>query len=224
MKVVKWQLIKGDTQNAPLLSYIDGRDLGMIRVTNAIAKESNQSQETDNVKEILEEFKDRFQGIGKLKGILVDLNVDRDFKPVAQPPRRQPFSICQKMEDEIQHLIDQDIIEKVSEPTGWVSPPVVTPKKDQSQIRLNVDMRVANQAIPRRHTQHPTIDDVVNELSGSTVFSHLDMSKGYHQLELDLSARNISTFSTHIGLYIYKRLNYGTRSAAERPRNATELN
>ena len=48
----------------------------MIRVTNAIAKESSQSEETNNVKEILEEFKDRFQGIGKLKGILVDYNVD----------------------------------------------------------------------------------------------------------------------------------------------------
>ena len=199
MKVVTRKLIKGDTQTTPLLSYIDRRDLGMIRDTNAIAKESNQFEETDNVKEILEEFKDRFQGIGKLKGILVDFNVDPDFKPVATRPRRQPFSVRQKMEDEIQQLINEDIIEKVSEPKGWMSPPVVTPKKDQSQIRLNVDMCVAKEAIPCRHTQHPTIDDVVNELSGSTVFSHLDMSKGYHQLELDLSSRNIMTFSTHIG-------------------------
>ena len=155
MKVVTWQLIEGDTQTAPLLSYNDGKDLGMILVTNAISEESNQPEEKSNVKEILEEYKDRFEGIGKLKGIQVDLNADPDFKPVAQPPRRQPFSVRQKMEEEIQHLLDQDIIEKVSEPTGWVSPPVVTPKKDQSQIRLNVDMRVANQAIPRRHTQHP---------------------------------------------------------------------
>lgn len=29
MKVVTWQLIKGDTQIAPLLSYEDGKDLGM---------------------------------------------------------------------------------------------------------------------------------------------------------------------------------------------------
>jgi len=56
---------------------------------------------------------------------------------------------------------------------------------------------------------------VVNELSGSTVFSSLDMSKGYHQLELKESSRNVTTFSTHIGLHRYKRLNYGTRSAAE---------
>ena len=35
MKVVRWQLIKGDTQTVPLLSYNDGKDLGMILVTNA---------------------------------------------------------------------------------------------------------------------------------------------------------------------------------------------
>ena len=94
------------------------------------------------------------------------------------------------MEKEIQHLLDQNIIETVNEPTGWVSPLVVSPKRHRSQIRLNEDMRVANQAILRRHTQHPTIDEVVNvELSGSTVFSHLDMSKGDHQLELKENSR-----------------------------------
>ncbi|KAK2552554.1 Uncharacterized protein P5673_026409 [Acropora cervicornis] len=207
MKVITWQLIKGDTHTEPLLGYEDARDLGMILVTNSIAVESNQPGGTGNLNEVLEKYKDRLQGIGKLKGIQVDLNVDPDFKPVAQATRRQPFSVRQKMEEEIQHLIDQDIIEKVNEPTGWVSPPVVTPKKDQSQIRLNVDMHVANQAIPRRYTQHPTIDDMVNELSGSTVFSHLP-EQGYHQLELKESSLNVTIFSTHIGLYRYKRLNY----------------
>jgi len=79
---------KGGTQTAPLLSYNDRTDLGMIVVTNAISEESNQPEEKSNVKEILEEYKDRFEGIGKLKGIQVDLNVDPDFKPIAQPLRR----------------------------------------------------------------------------------------------------------------------------------------
>ena len=69
MKVVTWQLIKGDTQTAPLLSYNNGKDLGMILVTNAISKESNQTKEEKYVKEILEEYKDQFEGFGKLKGI-----------------------------------------------------------------------------------------------------------------------------------------------------------
>ena len=63
MKVITWQLIKGDTRTEPLLGYNDARDLGMILVTNSIATESNQSEGTDNLNEVLEKYKDRFQGI-----------------------------------------------------------------------------------------------------------------------------------------------------------------
>ena len=61
----------------------------------------------------------------------------------------------------------------------------------------------------------PTLDDIINELNGATVFSHLDMNHGYHQLELEENSRDITTFATHVGLYRYKRLNSGTRSAGE---------
>ena len=39
--------------------------------------------------------------------------------------------------------------------------------------------------------------------------------KGYHQLELKEGWRNVTTFSAHISLCRYKKLNYGTRSAAD---------
>ena len=82
--VVTWQLIKGGTLTTPLLSYEDGKkDLGMIFVSNTISKEVKQSEDTSHVKESLEEFKDRFEGIGKLTNIRVDLNVDPEFKPIA---------------------------------------------------------------------------------------------------------------------------------------------
>ena len=83
MKVITWQLIKGDTRTEPLLGYEDARDLGMILVTNSIATEGNQPEGTGNLNKVLEKYKDRFQGIGMLKGIQVNLNVDPDFKSVA---------------------------------------------------------------------------------------------------------------------------------------------
>ena len=96
-----------------------------------------------------------------------------------------------------------------------MSPVVITLKRSSNEIRLNVDMREANKAIPRTHTVMPTLDDIINELNGATVFSHLDMNHGYHQLELKENSCDITTFATHVGLYRYKRLNFGTRSAGE---------
>jgi hypothetical protein len=61
----------------------------------------------------------------------------------------------------------------------------------------------------------PTIDELMLELNGAQVYSHLDMNYGYHQLELDENSRDITTFSMHIGFYRYKRLNYGTTSAGD---------
>jgi hypothetical protein len=78
-------------------------------------------------------------------------------------------------------------------------------------------MRQANEAIKRVRHPIPTVDDVRFELSGAKYFSKLDLSQAYHvhQLELDPKSRHITTVSTHIGLYRYKRLNYGTSAAAE---------
>ena len=49
--------------------------------------------------------------------------------PVAQPQRRIPFHLRQKIENEIKKLEHDDIIEKIPEntPTEWVSPVVIVP-------------------------------------------------------------------------------------------------
>lgn len=97
-----------------------------------------------------------------------------------------------------------------------VSPILTPPKpKDPDKVRLRVDMRQANQAILRERHLTPTIDDVIHELNGAKVLSKLDLTAGYHQLELHPDSRYITTFTTHLGLMRYKRLNFGISSAAE---------
>ena len=53
------------------------------------------------------------------------------------------------------------------------------------------------------------------DMNGSTVFSKQDMRSGFHQIELDVDSREITTFITHQGLYVYKRLMFGLASAPE---------
>ena len=76
-------------------------------------------------------------------------------------------------------------------------------------------MREPNKAILRSRHITPTLDDMILDLNGSKVFSKMDLRNGYHQLELSDDSRNITTFTTHVGLRIYKRLSFGVSSAAE---------
>ena len=83
-------------------------------------------------------------------------------------------------------------------------------------------MRQPNRAILRERHLTPTVDDLIRDLNGATVFSKLDLNFGYHQLELAPESRYITTFSTHKGLRRYTRLNFGTSSAAEVFQNAIQ--
>lgn len=163
---------------------------------------------------IMSDYKEIFEGVGKLKDFQVKLYVNPDVPPVAQPVRCTPFSLRDKVKEKIEELIAMDIIEPVEGPTPWVSPVVVVPKQND-EIRLCVDMRRANEAIIRERYPIPTVDEVLQSLNQSTMFSKLDLKWGYHQLELHPDSRSITTFTTHCGLYQYKRLMFGISSAPE---------
>ena len=74
---------------------------------------------------------------------------------------------------------------------------------------------MANEAIQRPYTQIPTMADIVNKFKGAERFTKLDLKEAYHQFVLHESSRNITTFYCPDGLYRYKRLNYGTKSAQD---------
>jgi hypothetical protein len=92
------------------------------------------------------------------------------------PHRRIPFHVRSDVEKELKRLI----IEKVDGPTPWISPIVVVPRKS-GEVRIYIDMREANQAVKREKHLMPTIDDLVADLNGATVFTTLNLSSGYHQ-------------------------------------------
>ena len=170
-----------------------------------------------NVKPIINKFKRIFYGMGKLKNDKIKLHINKDITPVAQKARRIPFHLRQKVDEELERLRKEDIIEDVvNEPTPWVSPIVVLPKKsDPNKIRMCIDMRQANKAIERTRHPGPCIEDLVHDLNGATTFCKLDMNNAFLQLELDEQSRYITAFATHQGIHRFKRLNFGTTSASE---------
>ena len=91
--------------------------------------------------DIKEKYKELFNGVGLLRGYELKLNIDNSVKPVAQPVRRIPFGVREKVERKLDELLESGIIEEVPEgPTGWVSPLVVIPKAPEKYQQIIRDV------------------------------------------------------------------------------------
>ena len=191
-----------------LLSRNTAIELGVLRLGPV---EPDTISQVENLKE---KYPKCFEGLGKLKDFQLKLPIDKDVKPVIQAGRRIPYQMRDKLEKKIKELEAKDIIESVDGPTEWVSPVVIVPKSN-GDIRLCVDMRQANTAIRRERYQIPTVDEILQDLNGSKVFSKLDIKWAYHQIELAPESRGITAFITHKGVYQYKRLMFGVSCAPE---------
>ena len=53
------------------------------------------------------------------------------------------------------------------------------------------------------------IDDQIDSMHGSAWFTTLDLTKGYHQMNLDTGIREYTNFTTPMGLYQWNGLAYG---------------
>ena len=205
-------VIDGDGRT--LLCRDTAENLNLLRIGPIHSVNSVEVETTDH--NIRDKYKELFTGVGLLKGYELKLNVDSSVKPVAQPVRRIPFGVREKVEKKLDELLTCGIIEEVPEgPTSWVSPLVVVPKPD-GDVRIRIDMRRANQAIIRERQPTPTLEEVLQDLNGSTVFSRVDLKWGFHQILLAEESRHVTTFVTHRGLYRYTRLMFGVTSAPEK--------
>jgi hypothetical protein len=75
-------------------------------------------------------------------------------------------------------------------------------------------MKLVNEAVAIEKHPIPTIDDLLPLIRDATHFSKIDLQMGYHQVELHPKSREL-TFNSHLGLFRYKRLVQGLKSAPE---------
>ena len=200
-----------------LLGRSTARELGLLRTGPEEVHVNATDEDADQfAPDMRKKFPEVFTGVGSLRDYQLQLHMDDpSVTPVAQKPRRVPFALREKVSEKIKDLIEKDIIEEVPGSTTWASPIVVSPKAS-GDIRLCVDMRVANTAIQRERLPIPTVDEALEDLNGSAVFMKLDFNFGFHQIELAESSRDVTTFCTQDGLYRYKRLSFGVNATPEK--------
>jgi len=165
---------------------------------------------------IIREFDSVFSDkLGKYKGCRVKLHLKEGTKPVYCKPYPVPYALQEKIEKEINRLVEDDVFEAV-ESSEWATP-VVPVLKSNGQVRLCGNYKITvNPQLKVDRYPVPRVSDVETKLSKGTVFTKIDLSHAYQQLELeelDEKSRDIVTVNTHKGLFRPKRLKDGIASA-----------
>ena len=153
------------------------------------------------------------EDLGTFKGPAHCIKLKPDAVPHAVRVRPIPLCYREAAEKEILLMDRLGIWEKVKQ-SEWVHPLVVVGKPEQGQVRITTDLsRLNKSVVPERHPI-PHIKDLFLQLQGATVFSKLDLRKGYFHIPLHPDCRHLTTTATPLGLRQYCRLPMGLTDSA----------
>ncbi|GJT36200.1 putative reverse transcriptase domain-containing protein [Tanacetum coccineum] len=130
--------------------------------------------------------------------------------PVARAPYRLAPSEMKELADQLQELFDKGFIRPSSSP--WGAPVLFVKKKDGS-LRMCIDYQELNKLTVKNRYPLPRIDDLFDQLQGSSVYSKIDLRSGYHQLRVQEEDISKTAFRTRYGHYEFQVMPFGLTNA-----------
>ena len=131
-----------------------------------------------------------------------------------EPPRQRTYRMSPAELREVQKQLS-DMMEK-----GWIRPstspygaPILFVRKKDGTLRMCVDYRKLNDITKKNRTPLPRIDELLDSLHGATIFSSLDLYKGYHQCRVKEESVHKTAFRTSFGLFEFTVLPFGLTNA-----------
>jgi Reverse transcriptase (RNA-dependent DNA polymerase)/RNase H-like domain found in reverse transcriptase len=134
--------------------------------------------------------------------------------PGAIPAYSQPYRAGAKAREaeavEIHRMLLAGLIEPAT--SEWASPVVLVPKPDGS-TRSCIYYRRLNPVKVRESHPLPRMDEFIDSLGDSRLFSMLDCNSGYWQIPVSLPDKEKTTFTSHEGLFQFLSMPFGLRNA-----------
>jgi hypothetical protein len=176
---------------------------------NSAVRISNEGELPTQAINLLREFSHLFANsdneLGTFKDFVVRIDTG-DGTAIKQRCRPIPFALRNKVYQQIQELLKAGIITHST--SDYAAPIVLQTKKDGS-LRLCGDYKKLNAITVKTAYPLPRPSEAFKLMSGSNVFSVIDLRKGFHQLQLHPADCHKTAFTTPFGLFEYKKLPFG---------------
>lgn len=118
--------------------------------------------------------------------------------PVWCPLRWMPVKHNEAVRKEFKAVLAARIIKPA--PSPWEFAIVIAKKKDVTHI-FCVDYQALNKRIKADMFSLPTIEEVINDMTGSIIFSKLDMLTSYWLIRLGKNVRQKTTLRSKLGSF-----------------------
>ncbi|XP_054765371.2 uncharacterized protein K02A2.6-like [Lytechinus pictus] len=207
-KQIKGTLYVVENQRCSLLSRKACSDLNLICKVEEVDYQNGENANFEA------EFPQLFTGLGKLK-TAYQITLAPDVKPMClYTARKVPHQLLPKVKKELESMLKQGVISKVTEPTKWCSG-MVPVLKPNGSVRICVDLTSLNKAVEREIHPMSSVDESLAKLGKSTIFTKLDANSGFWQIPLSDESKLLTTFVTPFGRFCFDRLPFGITSAPE---------
>ncbi|GJT47651.1 reverse transcriptase domain-containing protein [Tanacetum coccineum] len=162
------------------------------------------------VRDFPEVFPEDLPGLPPTRQVEFHIELIPGAAPVARAPYRLAPAEMKELAEQLKELSDKGFIRPSSSP--WGAPILFVKKKDGS-FRMCIDYRELNKLTVKNRYPLPRIDDLFDQLQGSSIYSKIDLRSGYHQLRVREEDIPKTAFRTRYGHYEFRVMPFGLTNA-----------
>ncbi|GJT25312.1 putative reverse transcriptase domain-containing protein [Tanacetum coccineum] len=191
---------------------IDGETLIIQgdQITEKKKSDEKRLEDIPVVREFPEVFPEDLPGLPPIRQVEFQIDLIPGATPVARAPYRLAPSEMQELSNQLQELSDRGFIQPSTSP--WGAPVLFVKKKDGS-FRMCIDYQELNKLTVKNRYPLPRIDDLFDQLQGSSVYSKIDLRSGYHQLRVRDEDIPKTAFRTRYEHYEFQVMPFGLTNA-----------
>ncbi|GKC95028.1 putative reverse transcriptase domain-containing protein [Tanacetum coccineum] len=157
-----------------------------------------------------EVFPEALPGLPSPRQVEFRIDLIPGAAPVARAPYRLAPSEMKELSKQLQELLEKGFIRPSSSPSGAL---VLFVKKKDGSFRMCIDYQELNKLTIKNRYPLPRIDDLFDQLQGSSVYSKIDLRFGYYQLRIREEDIPIIVFKTRYGHYEFQVMPFGLTNA-----------